>query len=447
MFSRRFFCALLSGAASFTCAAESTEDIRPWRTTPRFQRIARALDQVHAIDNHTHLLAPSKFSPALRTQMPLLLRFDNAQYLEVLRERLGLNWDRDRPVESDAEGRLLRAKRIEQAGGETPYWREHMEVSRTELALVNQSKPPAVNEQQFRWVPYASTFLTPLDPTQLGSRNPFSLRHYQSNAAQVAELLRAAGMNGVPETLDVYLAFVRQQLARWKEQGAVAIKFTEAYHRTLRFENVAQEDAQRLWTKGVSTALAREEYLKLQDHIARDIFYHAGELKLPVHIHSSHGAGPYLQLTESDVRHLESVLVDARFAKTHFVLIHGGAPWHEAAAYLASNKLNVWIDVSAMTFLYPVPDLASVLRIYLTFAPERTLFSTDTMSFSGTPVGAEFVHLALSRHLRESLYLCLSNLVRDGVLSEVEAVDLGRSFLAGNARSLYGFPPPAAAQP
>ena len=34
-------------------------------------------------------------------------------------------------------------------------------------------------------------------------------------------------------------------------------------------------------------------------------------------------------------------------------------------------KPHVWYDMSAMPFLYPVPDLADALRKVLTFAPEN----------------------------------------------------------------------------
>jgi predicted TIM-barrel fold metal-dependent hydrolase len=92
-------------------------------------------------------------------------------------------------------------------------------------------------------------------------------------------------------------------------------------------------------------------------------------MKLPVHIHSSHGAGPFLRLQEADVRNLEDVLTDTRYSRTQFVLIHGGAPWHEAAAYLAGNKRHVWIDLSAMPFLYAPSEMARAIRMYLLFAP------------------------------------------------------------------------------
>ena len=61
------------------------------------------------------------------------------------------------------------------------------------------------------------------------------------------------------------------------------------------------------------------------------------------------------------------------------------------------------------------------------------------MGFPGTPVGTEFVHLALTRHLRESLYLALARLVEDGTFTESEALGVGRGFLRENAQRLYHF--------
>jgi hypothetical protein len=56
------------------------------------------------------------------------------------------------------------------------------------------------------------------------------------------------------------------------------------------------------------------------------------------------------------------VLTDVRYLGTRFVLIHGGAPLVEDAAYLAL-KPHVWVDISAQPFLYAVPELAANLRM------------------------------------------------------------------------------------
>jgi hypothetical protein len=56
---------------------------------------------------------------------------------------------------------------------------------------------------------------------------------------------------------------------------------------------------------------------------------------------------PFLRLGEADVRHLEIVVTDPAFSGTEFVLIHGGYPLIEEAAYIGM-KPNVWIDVSSL---------------------------------------------------------------------------------------------------
>ncbi|HET8648276.1 MAG TPA: amidohydrolase family protein, partial [Vicinamibacteria bacterium] len=198
------------------------------------------------------------------------------------------------------------------------------------------------------------------------------------------------------------------------------------------------ERARALYAQGRRAPLAREPYLALQDYLARHLFARAGQLGLPVHIHSSHGVPPFLRTQEADVRNLDSVLTDARLFGTQFVLIHGGAPHIEDAAYMAV-KPHVWVDVSALPFLYPVPELARALRKYLTYAPEKVLFGTDVGAYPGVPVGPEVQHIALSRVLRAALTLALADMVRDGQVDLEQAAQMGQGVLHENARRLYGW--------
>lgn len=183
--------------------------------------------------------------------------------------------------------------------------------------------------------------------------------------------------------------------------------------------------------------LSQAEYLALQDHLARHVFLRSGETGLSVHIHTGHGIPPFLQVREADVRNLEPVLTDTRFFDTQFVLIHGGNPLHEDAAYLA-HKPHVWVDISAMPFVYEVPKLADIIRIYLRFAPEKVLFGTDAQAAPGVPLGPEIQHIALSRHTREALYLALAWMVRDQLVDLEWAIQIGKDVLRGNAERLLG---------
>lgn len=302
------------------------------------------------------------------------------------------------------------------------------------------------NHTHLLWAEQFNPEIDPMQPlglksTKLMARNPGARSSIGSIQKRLHGWMAEAGLGSAPADLDGYLTFADQVLARWRDKGAVAIKFLDAYLRTLRFEEVPEERARRLYAEGLARALSREEYLALQDFLARRLFLKAGELKLPVHIHSSHGVPPFLRLYEADVRNLELVLTDPRFFGTSFVLIHGGVPLVEEAAYLAF-KPHVWIDVSAQPFLFPVPDVAANLRKYLVFASGKVLFGTDPGNYPGVPVGPEVLHAAASYALREALSLALAGLVRDGVVSLDSAVQMGQGVLRDNARRLYGWTAP-----
>ncbi len=415
------------------------ENVRPWRGDARFQRIAAALADTRVIDNHTHLVRRQPLLANLDQEVPLLLRSGTSSHVSVLKSRFGIDWDPARAEALDRLGRERREGLIARAGGESAYWSEHLDLAGVELALENQEEPITPKNDRLKWVPQPTTLLFPLDSRSIEARNPGVAMDVRLAREAIGRLFTAAGLKGPSGTLAAYLAFVDAQLARWKGQGAVALKFYDAYHRTLLFRDVPRSRAAELYTRGLISPLERNDYLELQDHLARHIMLEAGRLKLPVQIHSSHGGGPFLRMIESDVRNLEEILADPRFFGTQFVLIHGGAPLIEQAAYLAGNKANVWVDTSALPFLYPTTELAAAFRKYLAFAPDRTLFGTDAGGSPTIPVGAEVQHLALMPAAREALTLALSELVRDGVFDEATALRIGKAVLRDNARRLYGF--------
>jgi hypothetical protein len=67
------------------------------------------------------------------------------------------------------------------------------------------------------------------------------------------------------------------------------------------------------------------------------------------------------------------------------------------------------------------------------------LYGTDAASYPSVPGGADVQHLMLSRATRDALYVALSGLVRDGVIDEQRAVEMGRGVLRDNARRLHGW--------
>ncbi len=291
-----------------------------------------------------------------------MLRSTHPWLPSVLKARFGVTQPVDSPssLEAIATARAAMVKQL----GEHGYWMSHLDYTRTEIALVNDTSRKFIDDKRLRWVPYASTLLYPLPADQLMARSPSHKTDIAEAQQDLQGLLTEAGLRAMPADLAGYVRFVDDTLRRWQKQGAVAVKFWDAYLRTLRIADVPEARAAELYAKGRTAPLARDEYLALQDFLWRHILLDAGTITLPVHIHSSLGVPPFLRSLESDVRNLEDVLADPRFFATPIVLIHGGFPWHEIAIYLAF-KPNVWVDISARGFIDPVPDFADVLRKYL----------------------------------------------------------------------------------
>jgi hypothetical protein len=404
-----------------------------WRSAPHYEELAAQLDPVPAIDVHTHLGRPL----ALRTQFdslsPLRLRSSEPSYAAALTARFGVEVGDGGLAEAMRRAGIVRDEMVERQGL-TGYLHDHLDFTNTELALVNQALPEGTDGRRLRWVPYGSTFLYPLPANSLVTRSPLDRENIESSQSDLRRFLRDDGSEELPGNLDGYLALIGRSLERWRGQGAVALKFDDAYLRTLLFSEVPRDEAARLYRDGRQTPLSRDQYLALQDHLARFIFTEGPRHKFAIHIHTGPGGSPFLQLREADVRNLEPVLTDPQFSDTQFVLIHGGGPQaqYEEAAYL-TTKPHVWADTSAMPFVYEVPELARVIRGFLRQAPEKLLFGTDVQP---TPVGPEIQHVALTRHLREGLNLALARMVHDRLVDLDWAVSIGNGVLHENARRL-----------
>ena len=423
-------------------AITTATDTGPWWRDPLFTQLATALDDEWAIDNQTQLLRPASFRADAAYVGPLGRRPTNPSIEWALRARYGIVLDRGLAPAHD-RARVAREQAMARLGP-LEFWTQHLALARTEIALVTQSTPDGTDGDRLRWVPVVTTLLFPL-PGSGFVRTPGGEANLDRIQGELKRAIGDTGLTEVPSDLESYLAFVDETLELWKAQGAVAIKFVDAYVRTLRFDAVDAERAAALYASGIARPLARDEYIEVQNHIARHIFTSAAQQGLVVHLHSSSGTPPFLRLGDADVRNLEVVLTDAAFFGTQFVLIHGGYPLTREAAYLAM-KPNVWLDISGMGWL-PAPDLAEILRHFLLTASERVLFSTNATNLPGVPGGPEIHHLARSRTTRDALTLALAGLVRDGVIDVDAATELGRGVPPRERGTALRLGPPAAAQP
>jgi predicted TIM-barrel fold metal-dependent hydrolase len=249
------------------------------------------------------------------------------------------------------------------------------------------------------------------------------------------ETLLEALIPGAPDweqLLERFLAAVRGA----REAGHVALKSIAAYRTGLEITDPSEEAAARgyrrareAWEEAGSLRLADPDLL----HFAlRRAFLAAGEAGLPVQIHTGFGDAD-ADLRTANPLHLRSLLQDARFRATTFVLLHAGYPYVRETAHLAALYGNVFMD-SSLAIPLTGPMAADLWRDALALAPTSKLLAASDAF--GLP---EHFWLA-ARWTRRSLARVLAGQVADGALDREDARSAAAAILAGNARRIYPLP-------
>jgi hypothetical protein len=284
---------------------------------------------------------------------------------------------------------------------------------------------------------YADSFMFPFDNSGLAARNPDEAAFMPEQTKLLRRFLTSANLTGLPATLDDYLAFVTRTLEDHQRRGAIAMKFEVAYLRSFVFDDPAREQAAAVYARyragGVPGAA---DYKTFQDFVFRYLAREGGRLHLPVHIHSSAGAGNYFSVSGANVLNLENVLRDPRYASTIFVLIHGGYPFEHEAILLAAMK-NVFLDSSATGSFVMFPDqFKDVLRDWLTKYPEKITFGSDAFPMDET-LGAERMYWMAVHNARTALASALAEKVGAREASEPQALAMAHAYLHDTAAALY----------
>jgi predicted TIM-barrel fold metal-dependent hydrolase len=167
---------------------------------------------------------------------------------------------------------------------------------------------------------------------------------------------------------------VRQFLAAAAAGGAVAVKTVLAYRTGLAVQpDVDLATAQRSLQ---DDAPVRRRGKALRDLVFRTALGTAADLGLPVQVHTGFGDSE-IRLAESDPLLLDEVLRTPEGSAATVVLIHGSFPWHEQAAYLATARPNLWVELSLSNLFAPLHTADRLLRI-LDVAPRgRLLLGSD----------------------------------------------------------------------
>lgn len=410
------------------------------------------IDKIRAVDNHTHVVKvvgegeQDRDFDALPCDIieggadTLAARADNPQFLEAWRELYGYKYN-DREPAHVKELIAAREKMMREQGDNFPSWVldrlgiQYMFANRVAMGR-------GLNAPRFRWVPFDDALMSPL-PADAVADTPDKKVFYGQEMKILKTYVAQAGLNGLPESLDDYIAkVITPTLEAQKKAGAPAIKFEAAYLRPLNFGRLQgteeQAEARRIYERYAKGDLAsRAEVLQIQNFLFRAIAREAGRLGMAVHIHTGQGCGNYFDMAGSRPTELESVLDDPSLRKTNFVLLHGGAgPYtHEVAVLL--SKPNVYTDFSEQDALIPSRPLSAVIREWLEWYPEKVLYGTDLAP--GPPEQDwDVIGYSTNRTARQALAIALTGMVNDKEITRARASELARMVLRGNAMKLYG---------
>jgi len=232
-------------------------------------------------------------------------------------------------------------------------------------------------------------------------------------------------------TFDDYLAVVDLIFREAVDRGAVGIKSTQAYVRTLDFERVSRDRAEAAFGRPPD-AITPAEQKAFEDFMVWHLAAQCAKWDLPFQIHTGRGkpdgSNPMLLFG----------LISGN-PRTKFVVLHGGYPWIDDAAVLVQTHRNAWLDMSWLpTLSYTVAKRA--LREWLECIPANHIL------WGGDSVHPEGVYASTVR-TRRCLADALAEKVLRGEVSEPQAIDIGRKILRDNARALYSRLPPVAAGP
>jgi predicted TIM-barrel fold metal-dependent hydrolase len=215
------------------------------------------------------------------------------------------------------------------------------------------------------------------------------------------------------------------------KKGIVGAKFGVAYYRTLKFEDVPRETANAVFEQMKAhpdQTFSFDEAKPLQDFIFFKLLSLCDQYKLPVQIHTGLQTGNGNDITNSNPTGLVKAFF--KFPGVKFCLLHAGYPYGGEMATLAKNFPNVYIDLAWSALISP----SYTVRYLQEFI--ETVPSNKIMAFGGDSQTVEGAYGA-SILARETVEETLTGMVKNGYLSEYEAVNIIRKILRDNAISIY----------
>lgn len=222
-------------------------------------------------------------------------------------------------------------------------------------------------------------------------------------------------------SLDDYLATIEEIFQQAVAADTACLKSTQAYQRTLRYEDVPKERAAKAFGRKADE-LTDAEFKDFEDFMFWQIVKLSAKYDLPFQIHTGQariqGSNPMLLVD----------LIQAN-PQTKFILFHGGYPWVGETAVIGMKYRNVWIDSCWLPTLSYTMGKRAYQEWLEAMPSDRIMWGADTAQAEGIYAATEFTRQCLAEALAEK--------VERGELREEHAARIGRQVMRDNALKLF----------
>lgn len=287
--------------------------------------------------------------------------------------------------------------------------------------------PPGLDNQRFGRVLTIDGFAVPLDNSKAGSNE--KQRQFIQMVEYYPHLVRK---HANARSFDDYLYMISSTFEEVQKGGMLGFKMNHAYWREMNVDVVSKEEAEDVYAKQDNSPA---RYKKLQDYIIRFMLAKAGELDMPVHIHTGAAPGLPQPLSNANPALLDPILWHPDVFNTKIILLHGGYPFTRESGFMAfrfGDVPKVYLDISVIFWWhYGSPhSLVPVLKEWLSMGmAAKMLYGSDSIDPVSMWLGTV--------NIREALYLALKDMMESGMIDQSQAVTMAQMILHDNAKQLY----------
>jgi predicted TIM-barrel fold metal-dependent hydrolase len=226
-----------------------------------------------------------------------------------------------------------------------------------------------------------------------------------------------------------YLNALDQTFEAAIKVGAVGVKSTLAYERSIFFENVAKADAERIFSKGLGEVGSQERRV-FQDFMMHAVCDKCAEYNLPFQIHTGLQAGILNTLANAQPTLLTNLF--QKFSDVRFDIFHGGYPYLREAGILAKYFPNVYLDACWLAHISPAA-YRQALDEWIEVVPSNKIFA-----WGGDHLQIEhsYASLNLAKDLVSDV---LAAKVASGYFGKKVAFMVAERIMGKNAAEVYNF--------